>query len=739
MKCILKSLFLLIFILFISQGFSANNDTIIDIRQSDEKKIEVKPGGVFDISLFVFNEGVSPVNVSEKLILPNDWKLIFLPSSFSLNSQSSQLRIFSVYIPNGIPSGEYRIIYEAISETGERKEISVQVIVLPFISINVAKVHYPDYTMAGDNYTISFSITNNGNVPIEINLKKSDNLSYNIQMKDKVLIIPMKETVLSSATITTDGNLPTQTNHRILIEVEENSTQKKEICRYETLIIPKENVLSNRFVVVPCVFSVGTDFNEKDIKFHSKLKLNGFLDSAKCLYLDMQLEAIGLKKLPKFRINSLSYKFNNLRIKYEKYKPPWFSGFDYNTAIESIHLEFNTENFQLHSFISTSTEYYGIYADWTESDKVQYFFALDGIRKDEKRKNVFSIGFENIYKEFYYSGILRFPFLNLKSNGTDIDLSAGYSFNTDFFNANLNLSFVHGNNYENIGNSIEAGIEIDFKENNFSIDWGFEKDEPFDFSLNAENPFITNLKLSWDINSCEESPITLSLNHNLKIVEDSFVSTTTAELNMIKKIDKFTDLKINTTLKNISVKENANNNFLKIKLDLIHNSSNNYTIKCGLSFNLNFETMDKNATTTFVLNKNFNEKGNLSFALDLGFNDNIISPVGKTSLNFSKTVDEELEIEGSFKYQFTENTGKNYALVSFSVNKYFKEMNKLRGKITYNFDENEDFFSGFSFGIEYTHHFDLPILPRTDLATVEGHVYYKDEENKKEFLKLKSI
>jgi hypothetical protein len=141
--------------------------------------------------------------------------------------------------------------------------------------------------------------------------------------------------------------------------------------------------------------------------------------------------------------------------------------------------------------------------------------------------------------------------------------------------------------------------------------------------------------------------------------------------------------------------------------------------------------MDKNATTTFALIKNFDEKGNLSLTLDLGFDENIKNPVGKASINFSKTVDEEFEIEGSFKHKFTEDTNKNFSLVSFSVSKYFKEMNKLRGKITYNFDENEDFFSGFSFGIEYTHHFDLPILPRTDLATVEGYVYYKDVENKK--------
>ena len=201
------------------QGLIFSVNFPVEIKRPSEEVIEVRPGAIFDISLKVTNKCDSEINLEENIVLPDGWNLVFKPFPFSVKSISSQLRIFSISVPNWADAGIYEILYEVIDDSGNSKTLSVSVEVSSIISFNLSKINPPEYSIAGEEYSIFFSINNNGNVPIEVEINISDNLSYDIQTKDKTLVIPAKESILSSATITTNENISAQTDHRILVEV----------------------------------------------------------------------------------------------------------------------------------------------------------------------------------------------------------------------------------------------------------------------------------------------------------------------------------------------------------------------------------------------------------------------------------------------------------------------------------------------------------------------------------------
>ncbi len=761
----------LIFItLIVFQGLIFSMDFPIEIKRPSEETIKVKPGAIFDISLKVTNIGNSDIDLEENIVLPDGWNLVFQPFAFEVKSISSQLRIFSISVPGWADAGEYEILYEVIGDSGKRETLSIKVKVSSIISFSVSKVNSPEYAIAGEEYSVYFSINNNGNVPVEVEIDVSDNLSYDIQVKDATLVIPAKESILSSATITINESISAQTTHRVKVEVKEKSTGVIKELRFNTIIIPQENALANQFVLVPCVFTIGTTFKDDDIEFHSKLKLNGFIDSERRLYVNLELEMLNFKELPDFKLNSLSYNYENFRIRYGKYKPPNYSGFKYDKALESISAELSIENFHLHSFASTGTEYYGIYVDWIKSDEYEYFAALDGKRSEEEKLQVLSIGLMNNYENFYYDGTLRFPFLDSESEGMEFDFDSGYSFKIDPMDFKIDLSYDHGNYVGVKDDSFEMDFNAYLFDDFISASYGFKRYEPFDFSkdglvnyyflkgslegfispdilfkidmsknftgnrqtagIEIDNSFKTNLRLFWNIYTGEKSDINLSLSSKINYKENNFVATSTANLNLYTKIDDFTDFKINAKVNIVNTDNTLINPNANVSFVINHNSPYDFEIKSSLNLSMNFETMTKDASATFILNKYFDENGKLSFALDLEFEEELKKVIGKVSFDLSKKFLNGFELGGSVKYKFNDEE-ENFVQTSFIVNKYFKDRNKLQGKVTYDFNKNEDFLSRFSFGIEYTHYFNLPALPRTDLSSVEGYIYYDDGEHKR--------
>ncbi len=112
---------------------------------------------------------------------------------------------------------DYQLSYRVKSDDGRVSGLNFTVKVASNVAIKVELIDGPSYVRAGEGYSLVFLITNNGNIPVALNLRVNDNLSYALKSSVSKLELEPARSGRVTVEVKTSRTLLEQNNHIVIL------------------------------------------------------------------------------------------------------------------------------------------------------------------------------------------------------------------------------------------------------------------------------------------------------------------------------------------------------------------------------------------------------------------------------------------------------------------------------------------------------------------------------------------
>jgi len=146
----------------------------VQVSPAGAELLEAKPPQILTTLFRVTNNGKQRRKFEASVELPAGWKLITREFPFELAPGQTDLRLVSFLVPYSSLAGKYQITY--LVRDREFLSVSdlfpVTIIVLPVPRLELRVLQAPDYVVAGEKYSASFLVVNEGNVGCPDNEKR---------------------------------------------------------------------------------------------------------------------------------------------------------------------------------------------------------------------------------------------------------------------------------------------------------------------------------------------------------------------------------------------------------------------------------------------------------------------------------------------------------------------------------------------------------------------------------------
>ena len=387
---------------------------------------EVVPGQIVTIAVLVTNNTHDDLDFAEELSLPPGWRNVFGVSAFQVGADSFEIRLLSFLVPSTPLAGEYDVRYEVKDKRGESAELNFTVRVAASMSLAIRLVEAPSYVTAGEEYSVVFSVANNGNVPAYLELGAIDNMSYTLRLSIQRLQLQPSASGEVKVTVKTSAFLTEQRNHIIILTATGESGEAGLVSgRSSVLLLPPADSLANRFRVLPARLSITAGYSDGFL-LNAALKIDGFLNDAKTrsISLNGSLPIIGKDEDNRFSID-LRYRGELHEVGYGVLGRAGLASVNLGTSARGFDLNLSLDSLRMGAILSEDLSILGLFADWNLLENLSAGVAVDG---SFGSSNIIhsSLAIESGLEPVSTSSLLRVSFLDGKYDG----LKLGYVFSS---------------------------------------------------------------------------------------------------------------------------------------------------------------------------------------------------------------------------------------------------------------------------------------------------------------------
>ncbi len=197
----------------------------IEVRPTREELFETEPQNIVTTVFRVSNVGSPRQEFVSQLELPEGWKLITQDFPFELDTNASDIKLISFYVPPTALAGKYEVTYRVRG----RKYPSVSdfytiyVIVLPVKKVSIKLLEKPKYVIGGEKYSLSYLLKNDSNVKVALSLKFESGKEYPIILNTEIdtsycEMMPGASKIIS-VTVETNKNISYLLKHGVILKV----------------------------------------------------------------------------------------------------------------------------------------------------------------------------------------------------------------------------------------------------------------------------------------------------------------------------------------------------------------------------------------------------------------------------------------------------------------------------------------------------------------------------------------
>ncbi len=242
--------FVLIFLSFffvISQVHAGNNWPVA-VKLTSPKLVEVEPGKIVTCNFLVYNNQRQEENFTEKLKIPPGWQAILpVESHFKLAEKERQARLFAFSAPVFCHAGQYRITYVVRSQRdyGIADSRTFTVKVLPVSKLEIFIEKKPEIVIAGEDYQVRLRLINRGNSKTTIKLQMKSSCGYPAKLDPSEITLGVGESQGLRIAVKTDRKLKKRFRHILKIKAEAENLQNGDAVTIGTIsveIIPRVTI-----------------------------------------------------------------------------------------------------------------------------------------------------------------------------------------------------------------------------------------------------------------------------------------------------------------------------------------------------------------------------------------------------------------------------------------------------------------------------------------------------------------
>ena len=183
----------------------------VEVRLNSPNIVEISPGKIVTASFLVLNDTDKEEEFFENLTLPAEWQVIvpFKGIPFQLKGRSEEVRLVSFRVPADCPSGRYEITYWVRSQRdyGITDSDKFHVVVLAVTKLNLTVDQKPELVIAGDSYTVTLRVVNEGNVDSLIRLEVTASPACPLQVEPSEMVLKAKSSEVVNIHVKTDKDL----------------------------------------------------------------------------------------------------------------------------------------------------------------------------------------------------------------------------------------------------------------------------------------------------------------------------------------------------------------------------------------------------------------------------------------------------------------------------------------------------------------------------------------------------
>lgn len=268
--------------------FAALADTAwargIEVRSTSPELMAAEPGEIISLSFRVFNNTPREQQLEERVLLPEGWNLVMPVFDFLLGPGIEVTRVMVVQSGRGVQAGDYDIFYSvtSVDDPAITGRASVGVAIQPVrdLSLDVEGLA-PEQAIAGDHFTFNVRIVNQGNTPMNVEMKAEIPGDGAVSVEPSSFTLPPRESLILEVSAHIDPDVRRLARQSLRLEA---ITDQVEDGRTVTsrLNVPLEVVplvagedIYHRF---PLEFSLHLQGDDHDEGTQFTLRGDGYLD-----------------------------------------------------------------------------------------------------------------------------------------------------------------------------------------------------------------------------------------------------------------------------------------------------------------------------------------------------------------------------------------------------------------------------------------------------------------------------
>jgi tetratricopeptide (TPR) repeat protein len=256
------------------------------VRPSDKGLIEIGPRKTATTFFRITNQGADDKEIFASSQLPAGWKQIIQEFPFVMDGNSTQVRLFSFFVPPSTSAGLYEIKYAAQDRKtlSTRDETTIQVQVLPVHEIDIIVIESPQYVIEDKDYRVLFEVINKSNFSDRIELQAQTSEQSSVFFNKKIIELRPGERDTINTTFST--HLAKSTSMKNHIQLIGSSNTTKEIIYKKILVqvIPKKQEKNKPFHTLPVKMSIRRVFQQNGAfrsGYQGEVYAKGSLDEKK--------------------------------------------------------------------------------------------------------------------------------------------------------------------------------------------------------------------------------------------------------------------------------------------------------------------------------------------------------------------------------------------------------------------------------------------------------------------------
>lgn len=214
------NILLLVAILIFPAKIIQAQENPIEIIYSGNSLIDANPKTIITTAFMVNNKGSESLSVQSELRLPNNWALITGETSFELGPEASDIQLISFHVSQSALAGKYEIVY-TVRDTKDYSNSASYIInvnVLPITKISIKFVEAPEYVIAGEMYRANFTIINEGNILVTLDVNAVSAYDYPFRIDTSSIRLSPNESKLVRVLVNTDREAKATIRHQVVVK-----------------------------------------------------------------------------------------------------------------------------------------------------------------------------------------------------------------------------------------------------------------------------------------------------------------------------------------------------------------------------------------------------------------------------------------------------------------------------------------------------------------------------------------